>query len=371
MKKISLFVLGCILFFACDSSHDIQSQVKTFVVSLENASKTDFYTMFDSISYIPLQTVADNEIGRIGRILHEQKKFFLLDDLTHCIYIFHADGQYDCKIDAVGNGVGEYVQITDFAIDQFLHQIKILDGMQSKIVTYNMDGSFVKETKLPVIPAPLHFCQMDSCNFAFDFQRNSSEKKWMYNLIISSETLTNPKAYFLPYDRGVDVSFSPRVTLQKFRDEVIYTPLYSSIIYTIDSAGLTPRYVFDFGDHWVGSDFINKIWNDPLAFRNSLEENDFVYFFNPLESESHIYAEFMYKKNKYHLIVDKITNHQFLQRETDTYKCHYSEIPMCTIDNHFVIPLTPNEYNHIVSFDSLCIDEEDNPVLMIASFKQF
>ncbi len=295
----------------------------------------------------------------------------MLDDLTHIVYVFHADGQYDCKVDAVGNGVVEYVQITDFTIDQFRHQIKILDGMQSKIITYDMEGNFVKEIKLPVIPAPLHFCQMDSCNFAFDFQRNSSEKQWMYNLVISSETLTKPIARFLPYDQDVNVSFSPRVTLQKFNDGVIYTPLYSSMIYTIDSVGLKPRYAFDFGDHWIDSDYINKTWNNPLEFRDRLKESDFVYFFNPMESESHIYAEFMYKENKFHLIIDKKTNHQFLQRETDTYKCHYSEIPMCTIDNHFVIPLTPNEYNNIVSFDSLCVDEEDNPVLMVASFKQF
>lgn len=359
------------MFFACDSSKEKSSQVKTYVVQLEEASNADFYTMFDSITYLPLQTVKGNEIGRVGRILYEQEKFFVLDDLAQCVYIFRVDGQYDCKIDAIGNGVGEYVRITDLAIDPIGQQVKIWDGMQMKIVSYDMEGHFVKETKFPVSSTPLHICLLDSCHFAFDFQRGSSDKQWMYHLIISDEAFSKPKECFLPYDRPVSVSFSPRVTLQKFSDEIIYIPLYSSTLYTIDSVGITPRYAFDFGDHWIDSDYMNKTWSDPLAFRNGLGKTDFVYFFNSLESESHIYAEFMYKENKFHLLVDKHTDHLLLQRETEAYACHYSEIPMCTIGNHFVIPLTPDEYNKQLLSDSLHVKDEDNPVLMVASFKQF
>ncbi len=49
MKKILLLIFNCIWFFACDSIRDIPQHVKTFVVSLENTSETDFYTLFDSI----------------------------------------------------------------------------------------------------------------------------------------------------------------------------------------------------------------------------------------------------------------------------------------------------------------------------------
>lgn len=147
--------------------------------------------------------------------------------------------------------------------------------------------------------------------------------------------------------------------------------MYSSTIYTIDSLKLKPRYTFDFGDRWVSNEFINTQWKDALEFMNKLGSMDFVYYFNLLESESHIYAEFMYKENKYHLVIDKETDHLFLQQELDTYKCHYTEIPMCCIENRFVIPLTPSEYNSMVSEKVAQMPEDNNPVLMFVTFKKF
>lgn len=169
----------------------------------------------------------------------------------------------------------------------------------------------------------------------------------------------------------MDVCFSPRVTLQEIDDEVLYIPLYSPTIYTIDSFELKPRYTFDFGDKWVDQDFVDIEWKDAGEFMNKLSRTKYVYYFNLLESGSHIYAEFMYKENKYRLVIDKETDHLFLQRETEAYKCHYTEIPMCCIGNKFVIPLTPFEYNSMIGDEAIQLPEDNNPILMFVTFKKF
>lgn len=371
MKESIIILLAFCFLASCQSSRN-ENVGQVYVIDVDEAQEKDFYFMFDTLAYIPLETIDDNEIGQIDRILYHEGKYIIADRLTNTIFVYLDNGRYYSKIETIGNGPGEYVQITDIAINKFDTTIKVLDAMQGKIVSYDLKGRFLKETELPVFPSPLHFCLLDSERYAFDFQRCSSEKEWQYNLCIGTEDFTGKINKFLPYDKSLDVCFSPRITLQDVNGDIVYTPLYSSTVYTItDSSEIKPRYTFDFGDKWVNKDFIDTRWKDALEFMNKLGTTNFVYYFNLLESGSHIYAEFMHKENKYHLVIDKATDHMYLQRETDAYRCHYTEIPMCSIGNEFVIPVSPLEYNSMVGENAVQLAEDSNPVLMLGAFKTF
>lgn len=368
-KSVTLLFVLCFL-FSCRSSRNEKTE-NAYTINVDEAQKSDFYSMFDSMTYIPLETIEDHEIGKIDRVLYHDGKYFILDGLTNKVFVFKNDGKYYSVIDAVGNGPGEYVQITDITIDKFNNVVKILDSMQNKIVSYDLEGHFIGETKLSISYAPIHFCQVDKDMYAFDLQRSSNEKEWQYNLSINSEEFSEPIRKFLPYDKALNVCFSPRITLQDVNGEIIFIPLYSSTIYTVGPLEVKPRYVFDFGDKWVSQDFIDIEWTDPVEFMNKLEAVNFVYYFNSLESGSHIYAEFVYKENKYHLVIDKETDHLVLQQETEAHKCPYAERPMCCVGNQFIIPLTPSEYNSMIGEDVVQLPEDNNPVLMFATFKKF
>lgn len=370
MTKYLIALLSIYFLFSCNSSRNKDTGI-VYVININEAGNNAFYSMFDSVTYTPLETIKENEIGQIDRILYHNEKYIIMDRLTNKIFIFNDDGKYYSTIDAIGNGPGEYVQITDIAIDKFNDIIKIQDSMQGKIISYDLDSHYIGEVKFPVFPPPMQFCQVDKNLYAFDYQRCSKEKKWQYNLSINTEDFSGEINKYLPYDKSLDVCFSPRITLQDLNGEILYIPLYSSTIYTIDSLELKPRYTFDFGDKWVSQEFIDTEWKDALEFKNKLNSVNFIYYFNLLESKSHICAEFMHKENKYHLVIDKKTNHQFLQRETEAYKCHYTENPMCCIGNKFIIPLTPFEYNSMVGQLTEELPEENNPVLMFVDFKSF
>lgn len=228
-----------------------------YTINVEEAQKNDFCSLFDSIIYIPLETIEGNEIGQIDRVLYHKGKYIVSDRLTNRVLVFNEDGKYYAAIEAIGNGPGEYVQISDVAVDKFEDIIKIQDAMQGKIVSYDLNGHFVGEITLPVFPAPIHFCQVGKEKYAFDFQRCSNDNEWKYNLSINSEDFTGEISKYLPYDEPLDICFSPRITLLDVNGEVIYIPLYSSTVYTIDSLELKPRYSFDFGDKWVSREFID------------------------------------------------------------------------------------------------------------------
>lgn len=368
---IILFLSSCVRTPSTD-----ESKGKYYQIDLKTAKEENFESIFERISFIPLETIKDHEIGQIHKILPIGDKYVLLDSQTNSIFLYKNNGKYESQIQAIGNGPGEYVQITDFCINEQTQEIKVLDGIQNKLLTFDLRGNFIHETKLTVYPSPLHLSHLSDSLYAFDFQRCSNTKEWQYQLIVSSESFTGNVQKYLSYDKPLGLSFSPRTTLFSLHGETIYVPLYSSTIYTVSSSQIIPRYTFLFGDHWVDQQFIDTQWNDALDFMNRLEDMKYIYYFNILENESHIYSDFMYKGKRYHLVVNKENDHIYFQKETDKYKCKYTGNIIGSIDEQFIIALSPDEYNEKIDNTAHTyknvhlLSEDQNPVLMLFSFSR-
>ena len=146
MKTLIIILLNICFLFSCSLPQN-RNLENVYVLNLDEANNNDFYSMFDSVTYISLETQSDNEIGQISRILYHYGKYIVTDMLTNRVFIFNEDGKYYSKIDAIGNGPEEYVQITDITIDKYNERIKVLDAMQGKIVSYDLEGYSVGETK--------------------------------------------------------------------------------------------------------------------------------------------------------------------------------------------------------------------------------
>ena len=65
-KSITLLLTICFL-FSCRSSRDGNAE-HIYIVNVDEAQDSEFYSMFDSVAYIPLETKGDLEIGKINRI---------------------------------------------------------------------------------------------------------------------------------------------------------------------------------------------------------------------------------------------------------------------------------------------------------------
>lgn len=117
MKTLIIILLNICFLFSCSLPQN-RNLENVYVLNLDEANNNDFYSMFDSVTYISLETQSDNEIGQISRILYHYGKYIVTDMLTNRVFIFNEDGKYYSKIDAIGNGPEEYVQITDITIDK-------------------------------------------------------------------------------------------------------------------------------------------------------------------------------------------------------------------------------------------------------------
>lgn len=375
MRKLILFIAMktfCSLFliyflFACSLSERVETG-KVITVDLDNARAVDFQSMIDSVTYVPLETIEGNEIGEITRLLWNNNQIIIADRMSNCVFIYKENGKYVGKIDALGNGPREYLMITDIIVNTTTGNIEILDSMSGKILRYSSEGVFIEESAITVSPLPIHFSNIDNEKYVYDFQRRRAEENDRYTLKLGNSTLSDIINRFFPYDQALDISISPRVTLQNYKNEIIYTPIYSSVLYTLKDSVVVPRYKFDFRDKWMDEDFINKKRVDPSLFMNELKECGFVYFFNCIESESHIYADFMYKEQQYRAVYQKEKSKLFLQKEENLANCLFPGQPLCSNGTQFVMPMSVMSYNSIVD-EKDKISEENNPILAMIKFK--
>lgn len=371
----SIFIsLVIFFFFSCQKKTPAESDHPIYPVHLENAKATGLQELISTVRFVPLETSFGNEIARISKIVCSSKHILVADPVVNAVYLFNLDGKLLSRICRIGNGPGEYAEITDITENNSHEKIMLLDAAQKKVITFSLDGEFIKETFLITEQAPLHFHSIDNEWVAYDYQRSTTQKNWQYNLIVSSEDQTSTLYKYLPYKIPLGISFSPRITLFELNDELIYVPQYSSTVYTITAKDIFPRYTFDFGDKWVDDEFMKKQW-DTMTFMNQLKQSDYVYFFNSLESATHIYAYFMYKDTPYHCLIDKKSGGLSLLKGTETHTC-YNHI-LSINEDEFVVPLDPSVYNEmridkkwpsVSTLDS--ISEDSNPLLMYIKFKQ-
>jgi hypothetical protein len=63
------------------------------------------------------------------------------------LWLANGKGEVINKIEAKGQGPGEYEAINDLLVDRENQTIEILDGGSGKIIKYRLDGKFVEEWK--------------------------------------------------------------------------------------------------------------------------------------------------------------------------------------------------------------------------------
>ena len=383
MKNIVGILILIAVLISCGSRSKLNEDKEAcvFKVEVEKALPIDVKSEIDSFRFLILETSDSLQIGRISKILFHDDKMIITDAITNNLYIFNRNGKLLNKISNIGNGPGEYVRIDDVLIDNVLKYIVVLDGIQKKMITYSMTGKYINEFTFQTEHAPMHFGQINEDLYAFDYQRHSNDSLWKYNLVVSSLETGSEKQKYLPYEVSLGVSFSPQTTLFKLEDTLVYIPQYSSIVYNILNDRIDVRYSFDFEDKWITDDFEKIKWNNAVDFMNALESSNFVYYFNLLETKSHIYGRFNYKDKLCYLIINKQAqiSKLFYDKKSD-YR--FSISPIAVDGNEFVVPLEAYQIRDFVEeetvknklknngiSDYLQVSEDSNPILVFITFK--
>ena len=107
-----------------------------------------------------IQLAADPLIGIIEDVQIKENKIYLLDKMNRVI-CYDMQGRVLFKIDAVGNGPGEYANINSFAVNEKDRELVIYDNHRLALLFYNSDNGKYLRTKKFSQPTPCAIASAD------------------------------------------------------------------------------------------------------------------------------------------------------------------------------------------------------------------
>jgi len=397
IKLCTLFI--CVFFVSCfnqvnerykdvDSKSLIKdldiSDIDTSSLEIIKISKDDEHILktselFDSVEYIPLSNNPDAILGRITKLIVAHNSYFVNDDvLVKSLKRFALDGSYIATIGSRGEGPKEYLEPTDFTIQDSL--VLVYDAVRDNILYYNIDGEFIKSQKTKFFFR--EFCALGSKYFCcYNIRKNPHiESTDNYNLIIT-DTSYNIKHLALYNRVGVPYHVA---TFSMNNDKIYYSRYRSDTIYSIDNeSNIRAEYTLKFDKPILplsihNSKNLNNInkaisGNQYITTSNYLVLNDYV--FTEYVNDGKLYYSFYSKKNRKNKYYDYSTT------KFDNAPLGLGRI-LTGNNNKIISFFLPCELgnledrkqrmvNHklLQSIDS--VKEDDNPILVVSHVREF
>jgi hypothetical protein len=395
----ALIVVSIIQFCYCtgpkvDVNYHTNENYETIVIEPKNGIVFNLCEIIEYTRIIPLETNEECLIGNINRLKIFEGNFYILDyDHSKSIFVFNADGKFKFKISNTGKGPGEYIIPRDFAIDTIRRELIILDQMQRKLLTYNLEGDFIEERSMPFnVGGSLDI--IDSEYYIFDIDGAYNEKKYGEELQ-KKLLITKSNNEFL-FMHLLSAEWQRETIKQEYKifsgiQEIIYTPTLVDTIFSIRENIVTPKYFIDFGRYKVNQEEYADLPSGRIAGAMYMSDNAYN-IGNYSESKDYVFFSFIYKHFQQ-------LNHVYFSKKEKTVR-YFNELSSdCLLDlgikfpratmtgNEFIFVVEPHVvlsklkeleisnpdiYNTLVNrldgtYENL--KENDNPVIVVHSIK--
>jgi hypothetical protein len=399
MKYFYYFFCLTLLFASCSRNKTgIQYQktgsFETIVVNPKTGIEFNLCEIIEYSRIIPLETTEDCLIGNINKLKSFEGNFYILDYVhSKSIFVFDAAGKFKFKISNTGKGPGEYITPRDFTIDTTRRELIILDQMQRKLLTYNLEGDFIEERSIPFNVGG-SFDVIDSEYFLFDIDGAYNEKKYGEDLQ-KKLLITNSKNEFL-FTHLLSAEWQRETIKQEYKifsgiQEIIYTPTLVDTIFSIKENIVRPKYFIDFGSHRVNQEEYADLPTNRILGAMYMSDNAYN-LDNYSESKDYVFFSFIYKHfqqlNYVYFSKKEKSVRYFNELSADCLPSLGIKFPRATLSgNEFVFIVephvvlsklkeleisNPDNYNTLVNeLDSTYkyLKEYDNPVIVIHSIK--
>lgn len=379
MKYIYVIIVLLPFFYSCRPNESI---VKVDVLKLEEIMidprkgiALPMDSLIENIYFVKLETKADNLIGKISQILFVNDLLFVVDnESSKSINVFGMKGDFKYKISHVGNGPGEYVEISNVCIVPGKEQIAILDRSQSRIIYYKYDGQYVSMEEIPFMND--YFEYLESGSKAYEIYGMNDPKlgnNGLNSLIVTDSTNN------LIYSSFKDIykqkfHYTKNRTLRKFQENVYYSPNITDTIYIVKDSTVEAKYHINIAEKNVAemkfetSEQFNDLLNDNYFFNGDfIELKDFTYI-NIMTPWGYPSAVYVHSKKEVFLN-SGVGNHPFFNFLTNVPKARYKDnCIVLDVQSDLIIASKDKLYGNKKS-DSLLdplfenLTEDSNPVL--------
>jgi hypothetical protein len=149
MKKyfaIIISVTCCVFLFSCKGRKmdNVQHKVISNYKEMMECSDSSYYK---SSALIKLETTDECLIKAISKIMFDENRLFIFDQLLKSVFIFDMNGKFLHTIKRVGMGPGEYTQLNCVCLNVSKKQLILVPDTPHKIYYLDYDGNLLREVE--------------------------------------------------------------------------------------------------------------------------------------------------------------------------------------------------------------------------------
>lgn len=265
--KRTIFIFLFVVFISCEFNINKKNTVEI------PCEKIDFNSFFleevesipshliNSKKYIKIDDSKENFIFRgIDKIKIFKDNIYILDRRMKKLLVFNMEGEGIGMVGKLGQGPDEYLQITDFDVDN-KGCVCIIDGVSNKLMIYDSDFQIQKNIELNFEIDIIH-C-LDNNTFMLGLSAwNVGEFK--DDRVVVTDFSNESVSRFLKYDKFIDNSYwISYYTFIESEDFIYYNKPIENELYVFSQHGdLLKKYQFDFGKN-----------NVPNKYKMDIEKN--------------------------------------------------------------------------------------------------
>ena len=248
IRKTFLFGLLAGMLWAC--TPEVQNDIQLLSVDL-NPSEVPFGELFSKMELIPLETTDSCLLMRVDKIVAFENRLYVFDGQRPALYEFDEEGRFVRQISRKGNGPGEYQLVYDFMIDRDRRSIYLLSPY-GFVGRYGLDGSFIRQDRLPTKPNYYAVSSLDTENLVLWSCVREDED----GLSVVRKDSLNMVRGFWRNDRILDMG-----CLQPFYEyagKVYFASGYQNVVYELGRECMKPAYSWDFGKEGISEQMLQK-----------------------------------------------------------------------------------------------------------------
>ena len=246
----------------------VEGKPKVIKVDPKSTNVSSMLDLFEIQKIIPLETKEESLLGTVFEICKSKSRFFLYQRFEKTILIFDEDGRFINKAGSNGKGPGEFLYPTD--ITTFQNELYVLDNYQGRIFVYDLDGRYHRSINLSVNASYFEIINEN----LIALHNNFSPNRGMYFLnyfVDGKGKLLDKVLPFLEIKRNTNRSLLSHYT--KFRDEIYFRSTYNDTIYQIYPDHVEQKYVMDFGEFSIPTNFFEEYTGNKRFIRDKLKNN--------------------------------------------------------------------------------------------------
>ncbi len=156
IHKLVIMALFVAATYSCSASDRESGKKFVYNINIDNAKRLEEFLPLsdfcDNATTIILETTKESLLSRIEKVVLANDRLYVFDSTyggVGTVAEFDMDGKFVRRFGSVGRGPGEYVGISEFAIDEQNGFMHLFDRRTGRLISYDLDsGKYVSDMRM-------------------------------------------------------------------------------------------------------------------------------------------------------------------------------------------------------------------------------